>query len=332
MKMSPRFVSCLILLQIASTAALHAHQHFAAAVVDSNNNGRSDVGEPLCLALDSPNGTAYLFNLLPTPYITTQQYGGYYSINEAARVNFPNDSFTFIVRSDGQSVSGTATDGGELAHPKTGADVWMEITSVTGPAGSHFGFWEGQNDNDPTHALWSNSHRTPTWSFTANSPTTGYSTPTGRFMFELSEPIPGDPLATQDPYGHIHLRGWTVDKPGDYYIGFTLYDRSTVNAGGPIHPHSPTYIYHFKAGPDFVIAANKTSASSCVLTWPSLMGTANGATGITFTVQRSTTLAAGSWTTVGTVVGTTAATATFTDNTVSGFTKAFYRLQYPWAQ
>jgi hypothetical protein len=322
--MKKNALSLSLAVLMLHNAPLLAHQHFAAEVVDTNNNGKSDAGEPLRLA--APNGTAYLFKMRARPYTTAQQYGGYYSISEDPRVLDPNDSFTFIAYSDGQ----TQTD--PVTHPKTGADIWMEITSVTGPAGAKFGFWEGQNFNVPAASRnRSLSFQTPSYSFLTNTPITGFSTPTGRFMFEISEPIAGDPLATQDPFGHIHSRGWTVDKPGDYYVGFTLYDRSTVNAGGPIHTPSPTYVYHFQAGPEFVITPNKTSATTCVLTWPSLMGTKSGATGIAFTVQRSTTLAAGSWTTLGTVTGTTAATATFTDNTLSGFTKAFYRLQYSWA-
>lgn len=58
-------------------------------------------------------------------------------------------------------------------------------------------------------------------------------------------------------------------------------------------------------------------ASNGLLTWPSAIG-------LTFLVQRSQTLAAGSWTTIGTVPGT-AGTASFTDPTPLAGT-AFYRV------
>ena len=60
------------------------------------------------------------------------------------------------------------------------------------------------------------------------------------------------------------------------------------------------------------------------------MGIGSTQTGVTFTVQRSLDLTG--WTTLGTVVGTTGNTATFTHT--SGFSassKGFYRLQYSWS-
>jgi hypothetical protein len=60
-----------------------------------------------------------------------------------------------------------------------------------------------------------------------------------------------------------------------------------------------------------------TRSAAGLLSWPS-------ATGVTFTIQRSTTLAAGSWTTVGTVPGT-AGTASFADPSPPVGT-AFYKV------
>ena len=61
-----------------------------------------------------------------------------------------------------------------------------------------------------------------------------------------------------------------------------------------------------------------TRSAAGLLTWPS-------ATGLTFTVQRSTTLAAGSWTTITTVSGT-AGTASYTDPSPPAGGKAFYKI------
>lgn len=301
----------LLVLGCAALAVLpaRAHDHYAAGIVDTNGNGQPDAGEPLKIL--GTDGTAKIFHLLARPVgqRPTQRCGGYYMLDEKPRTLFPLDSFTFTAASDGQYDLNTA------GHAHTGAWIWMEIASVTGPTGAHFGFWEED---------WSASHDTPTVSFTANQPT-------GAYQFVLSE---GTDFVSEDPFGHIHSRSWTADKPGDYLIGFRLVDRSTSGpGGGPWHPPSQVYYYHFKAGPDFLPVIQAGANGSRVLTWPSQLGywTDDAAqTGVSFTVERSTTFAAGSWQGIGTVVGTTANTATFTDPTPPAG-KAFYRLRYLWS-
>lgn len=190
-----------------------AHEHIAAGSFDGSH-----------LAFVSGS-------ILPTYHLVANpaKYGGLFSLDENARTLFPLDGFTFIVLSDGQ------TDDAQPYHAATGTDVWLQITSVTGPSGATFGFWE---------ADWSDTHTTPTKSFLTN-------TPTGDFKFELSEPLYFIDPEDQDPYGHIHGRAWTVDQPGDYYVGFTLYDLSTVGPdGGPLYQPSETYTLHFVAVPE----------------------------------------------------------------------------------
>lgn len=317
----PRFLLPLLILSTA-----YAHDHFAVGVstpgaplefigpffetvvVGSNTTFRplqftGPVGGPLRF-VHTDDGTDRVFRLLPRP--VGQRYGGYYTLDEQVRTLLPFDYFTLIALSDGQY------DDPSPNHPDTGSWIWMEITSVSGPAGARLGFWDENRSFSAT---------TPTRSFATNTPTGGY-------KFILSEGI-DDP--SDDPFGHIHNRGWTVDKPGDYYVGFTLYDLSHSGpGGGPIHAKSPTYIFHFVAGPDFSPAQTR-SGNSIVLTWPSQMGiNAVNQTGIPFTVQRSTTLAPGSWSPLGTVTGTIGNTATFTDPAPPAG-NAFYRLQYPWS-
>jgi hypothetical protein len=303
MKRYASHLLCAALLVLVSRA--NAHTHIFVSVAGNQ------------LQIEGGHNPAIVYNLMARP--VGQRYGGYYTLDEQVRVLNPNDYFSFGVYSDGQKQLDPAN------HPKTGADIWMEITSIIGPEGSHFGFWEGENDNDPIHYNWSYTHTSPTKSLAANQATGGY-------RFELSEPTAGDPPVDQDPYGHIHNRGFTVDKPGDYYVTFRLYDQSAIHQDGS-GPHTPSgaYVFHFRAGPEFQIVTSYTPGVAAVLTWPSLMGIAASETGITFTVQRSLTLAAGSWVTAGTVPGTTAATVSFTDLGVAGETKAFYRLEYQWA-
>jgi hypothetical protein len=171
-------------------------------------------GTPLQFSSGYTAGATY--HLLAKP--VGQRYGGFYSLDEQPRpVNSLgwSDYFTFIALSDGQSEE----DG--PFHAATGSELHMEIVSVTGPAGAHFGFWDEN---------WSHGNFTPTKSFATGQPTGSNNT------FILSDPI-GD----GDPYGHIHNRGWTADVPGAYVVGFRIFDANAI------HTPSPIYSFNFQA-------------------------------------------------------------------------------------
>jgi hypothetical protein len=275
--------------------------------VDSNNNGQPDAGEPLQFV--GASGADRIFHLLPRPvgFRPTQRCGGYYMLDETPRTLFPTDSFSIIALSDGQY------DIPSPGHAHTGAWIWAEITSVSGPPGAHFGFWEQEH---------SYSSDTPSVAFNTNEPAAGFRFVVGEGIDDINE----------DPYGHIHSRSWTADKPGDYQIGIRLIDLSTTGpGGGPWHPPSRTYIYHFVAGPDFQPTGKPVDGGGFKLSWPSQMGIWEPyQTGIVFNVLRSTSPADGGWTSIGSVTGTTADTATFTDPSPPP-DKAFYRLSYGWS-
>ena len=302
MKSHHIFISAIVAVSSAS-----AHDHFAAGIVDTNNNRSADAGEPL--AFVGTNGTARIFHLLPRPIglRPAQRCGGYYMLDERPRTLFPTDSFSIIALSDGQYDTAT------LNHAHTGALIAAEITSVSGPAGASFGFW------DQDHSYYFD---TPSVSFLTNQPT-------GNHRFLISEGIDD---VDDDPAGHIHGRSWTADKSGDYEIGIRLVDTSTTGpGGGPWHPPSQIYIYHFSAGPAFQPTIQTALGNGCVLTWPSLMGTYEPSqSGVIFTIQRSTSCAVDDWTSIGTVTGTSAETASFTDHSFLG-PHAFYRLRYDWS-
>lgn len=297
----------LIALFAARPTPLRAHAHYAVGIIDSNGNGQPDAGEPL--AFVGLSGVDATFHLLARPQ--GQAWGGYYSLSDLTpRTLYPADAFSIVAMSDGQ------VEDAEPGHAHTGAQIWARITAVRGPTGGQFGFWETD---------WSDSHNTPTASFPANQAF-------APFLFEVSEPGEGIPAADQDPYGHVHGRAWSATKPGDYYLSFQLVDLSTVHNGGPWQAPSATYVYHFVAGPSFQPTGRFGAGTGYQLTWPSQMGAWDdgGQTGVVFTIQRSTTLASGSWQTLGTVTGTTGETATFTD-AAPPVGRAFYRLQYGWS-
>ncbi len=274
------------------------HQHFAVGIIDANSNNRPDAGEVLRFAEGNPEAPA--FRLLARP--VGQRCGGHYMLDENPRTLFPADAFSLIVQSDGQyEIAGDH-------HPATGSWIWAEIVSVSGPAGSRFGFWES-GANGPTLSLPANEE-------------------VENAAFVLSEGM-DDP--GEDPQGHIHGRAWTADKPGDYLVGIRLVDRSTSGpGGGSWHQPSQVYSFRFTAGPSFQPRIVR-SETSVTLTWPSRMGiwTGGGQGGVPFRVLRSNR-PGGTWQQLAIITGTTADTASFTDpSPPSG--SAFYRLAYDWA-
>jgi hypothetical protein len=304
--MKPRITAFLALAWALSLAIAAAHDHFAAGIADTNHNGQPDAGEPLRLV--GPDPTSRVFHLLarPTGFRPVQRCGGFYMLDESARTLFPNDAFSLTALSDGQEESG------DLDHAHTGAYLWVEILGVAEPAGASFGFWDVGR---------SAAHDTPGVSFAANEDTRNYA-------FVVSG---GYDAIDQDPHGHFHGRAWTADKPGDYHITFRFVDRSTTGPnGGPWHPPSEPFVFHFKAGPDFQPVGKLVPGTGYVLTWPSQMGIWEPfQTGIVFEILRSTDPSTGGWTAIGTVTGTTAETATFIDpSPPSG--KAFYRIARDW--
>ena len=298
--MKPNNPLPIILFALAFAAPFaSAHNHFAAGIVDTNQNNEPDPGEPLQFI--GFNGTDLTFHLLPRP--VGQRCGGLYMLDELPRTLFPDDAFSLTVQSDGQFEA----KGSHHAH--TGSWICVEVVSVTGPSGATLGFWEA-NASVVTEAFATNQA-------------------TDMVRFPISE---GFDEINQDPQGHIHGRAWTADKPGNYQVGIRLVDLSTTGPdGGPWHPPSQIYIYHFSAGPDFQPSLQRNPDSTATLTWQSQMGIWEPyQTGITFHIQRTENLTANNWSTIGSVTGTTADTIRFTDPSPPS-NKVFYRLAFDWS-
>lgn len=311
---------------------LSAHQHRAVGVVGTGQGGTAAGGE--ALSIIGPDGTEMIHYLRPRAmgpaprpegYHPELRGGGHYYLDERPRRIYDaqgnpavdphgepviaDEGFSFVALS-------SDPDFPEAGHAHPGTSVSCEIVSVTGPPGARFGFW------DAAVSYYSDM---PTFTLPVNQPT-------GNPRFSISE---GGDYSGVDPYGHIHDRSWTADKPGDYHVTLRFVDVSTNREGGiPWHPPSRDYVYHFKAGPEFKPSGKWVAGSGFVLTWPCQMGISETAyppeSGIAFTVLRSTALVPEDWIPIGGVTGTTAATVSFTDPTPPA-AKAFYRLAYDWS-
>jgi hypothetical protein len=209
MKKSILALSAACALSMAPIAS--AHEHYNAGVIDLNGNKRGDAGEQLAL-LNFPS-TGLVVHMVLQPSGTNVEYGGYYSLDQRARSQYPEDYFTFTALSDG------TYDIAGQNHAATGAFIKMVITTVVGPAGSEFGFWEGEIGSSQA---WSKNHTTPTWVSTSGQP----------LSFQISEGMQGIP---DDPQGHIHNRGWTANMEGVYTVGFQLIDAHNIQTPSQIY-------------------------------------------------------------------------------------------------
>jgi hypothetical protein len=109
--------------------------------------------------------------------------------------------------------------------PALGSYIFAQLVSLKGPAGGEFAFWD-------TGAT------TPTFSIKSGE--------TGTNLWRLTE---ADGSPGTDPYGHIHGRRWTLNKPGLYVLGLRLFDLSSNGPdSGPIHAASEILYTYVQAG------------------------------------------------------------------------------------
>jgi hypothetical protein len=183
--------------------------------------------------------------------------------------------------------------------PAPGSLIEVQLIQVAGPPGGKFGFWDDAvSTNAPAFAV-----------------PTGTMNGTNRYM--LSDTAIGAGLPGADPFGHIHGRRFSADRPGVYKVGFKAHDISTNGTGGgPIHTPSAILDVFFQAGYNLA-GLTRTGTTAYV--------TAGTATNFLFTLQANTNLAqSGAWTNVGTLNGTDYF-ETFMD-TNAGSAQRFYRL------
>lgn len=115
-------------------------------------------------------------------------------------------------------------------HAALGSVLYLQILSAEGPSGGTFSFWQEDEFAGTTDVL-----------FTIP---VGATNGTNRILLSESSGAPGE-----DPYGHIHGRVFTADKPGLYTLGLQLFDVSSNGPGGePYHQPSQPLFVHFQAG------------------------------------------------------------------------------------
>lgn len=159
-----------------------------------------------------------------------------------------------------------------------GTYIELRFVSLEGPAGGSLTIWN--EIDDPVH---------PAIIFAIP-----VGTDNGTNRYNLSEGDPSDPFA--DPYGHLHGRRFTLNKPGLFTLGLQLVDTSSNGPdGGPVQ--SPSEIAHFylQAGlclSDFSLS-NQVAAARF------------GLPGFTdYVFESSPTVTGTNWTVVANIIGT----------------------------
>jgi hypothetical protein len=130
--------------------------------------------------------------------------------------------------------------------PAQGSYIELRLVSVTGPAGGKIDLWQENEDATATTKLFSlpvgTSNSTNRYNISEGDVGQGVSTPDG-----------------PDPFGHIHGRRFTADRPGLFTVGVQLLDTShNGTSGGPIHIPSVTNYFYFQAG-FFIDSMTKTN-------------------------------------------------------------------------
>ncbi len=225
-----------------SPAQDHGHLNVGAIGTNQNDALTFDEGEIFDIAAN------YVKTLV---YTNTGSYAGFYVGNI--------------------TLTGLAATSGHPAYSPNaaalGSWIFAELSSVEGPAGGAFAFWE-------TGAT------SPTISVPCGA--------TGTNIWRLSE-TSGAPGT--DPYGHIHGRRFTATLPGIYMVGFRARDLSTNGAsGGPIHLPSEELKIYFEAGVN--IKSVEPATNQTYVTFAAPLGKS-------WTVEASDTLGPGAnWTSV----------------------------------
>jgi hypothetical protein len=184
-----------------------AHDHLAAGAT-SNTNGAT-----LIFQNDGDFGgdAGYVFNL--EEGTTNDAYFGYYYTGDLVFV----------------ALAATLDNGGpEPGAAALGTFIQVKLLSVEGPQGATLGFWETSQDGvDSTNLTWS-----------VPVPLNN-----GTNLIFVTE---GTGSAGSDPYGHIHGRIYSFDKPGLYKVTWQFVDTSTNGPnGGPLDlPSAPFFLYY----------------------------------------------------------------------------------------
>ena len=222
-------IACLL---AGMAACAHAHSGIYAGATDTNNDTTVGAGDRLSFITGYVPGKVYHL----VPHTGSEEYAGLFAFNHNPGSPYPNDPFDFAALSNGQGGFGPSQAG----HAASGAQIFLQVTNVTGPAGARFAFWDYED--------WEGPGSTPSASFLTGDPT-------GNYQIQLSQL---DAFSNGDPGGYFVDRNFTADKAGDYLITFQLVDRANIHL-----PSNQPYVFRFQAVPEPASVALLLSGAAC---------------------------------------------------------------------
>ena len=238
------FATLLGVLSVKPIAHAQDHGHFYVGASGTNQN------DPLLIAnaADFVTTSGYVKTLTHT---NGGRYAGYFQGNITFEAKPAYNAL-------GDPVSGSAAPG---------SWVHAQITSVEGPVGGEFSFWEA-GATVPTINIPCGTTSTNIWVVSNNNGAPG-----------------------TDPFGHIHGRRFTATKAGIYTVTFKASDRSGNGAGGgPVHTESDSLKVYFQAGFNVASIVRNGQVTTVVF---------GGLTNRTFFLETNSDLASTNWTSVG---------------------------------
>lgn len=186
-----------------------------------------------------------------------------------------------------------------------GAHLACQVISVSGPPGGVLSFWE-------QGAGW------PTYDF----PVGGiYTSGKNRFLLSNCENGAGRPDG--DPFGNVRGRRFTVNKPGDYFVTFKLYDISKNHptlAATPVHAPSDPLTIKFTTSVDLGITQILLTNNVATLTFKQGQMT-------NLFVEASTNLDSPNWKVVSGPFATAPSLTTISVTNLPATKSVYYRLR-----
>ena len=202
----------------AMPMTLRADTHIYAGALGTNQNDKLYFSNGS--AFDATQSSFLFPQILRTNGLNTGFYRG-----EVGQITFASLAATL---DNGGPIPGAAALGAQLA---------VQVVSVSGPAGGSFQFWEG------TGLDGAGVDGSDLGNITFSVPV-GTTNGTNTLVISENGGGPGT-----DPYGHIHGREFTTSRPGIYLVGFRVIDISSNGTnGGPIQSPSDILPIRFQAG------------------------------------------------------------------------------------